>query len=107
MFDISTINKRYFGIKLTVTDEEDKQHSVTLEVEPPKIKALKNLLAISKASNEDSMDELSNGVQKMLSKNKAKYIVPMEYIDNLDYDELQEILTAYFDWMAQTRKEKN
>ena len=107
MFDISTVGKRYFGIKLVVTDGSDKEHAVQLEVEPPKLKTLKRLVAISKAATEDSMDELAGAVRELLSKNRTKYKVPDEYIDELDYDELVGILTAYFDWLKQSRESPN
>jgi len=107
MFDISTVSKRYFGIKLIATDEDDKAHSIELEVEPPKIKALKSLMAVSKAANEDAMNELAESVRKMLSKNKSGYKVPIEYIDDLNYDQLQDIMTEYFGWMAKAKNDPN
>lgn len=107
MFDISTISKRYFEIKLTVTDNEEKVHNATLEVEPPKVKALKKLFAISKAAKEDAMDELSEAVRKLLSKNKSHYDVPMEYIDDLNFDQLQEILRSYFNWVSEKKNSPN
>lgn len=107
MFDISTINKRYFDIKLTATDENDQVHSVRLEVGPPKIKALKKLIAVSKVEDENAMDELAEAIQKMLSKNKSGYKVPMEYIDALDLDELKGILKAYFEWLAEAKNDPN
>jgi hypothetical protein len=112
MFDISTVSKRYFGIKLTVTDNKDRTHSVELEVEPPKIGALKKLMAVGKAASKDdksseTMDDLANAVRDMLSKNKAGYVVPMEYIDALDFDELVQILDAYFNWLGNEKSSKN
>jgi len=112
MFDITTISKRYFGIKLSYIDEEEKAHVAQLEVSPPKIKVLKKITALSKArkvdgedaENQDVMAELSEAVKSLLSKNKNEYKVPMEYIDDLDFDQLQGILTAYFEWLS---KEKN
>jgi hypothetical protein len=107
MFDISTINKRYFGIKLTITDDEDKERSIEIEVEPPKVKVLKNLMKVRKTANEDAMNELSEAIRKMLSKNKANYIVPIEYIDELDSDQMVEILNAYFEWLGKEKNSKN
>jgi len=112
MFDINTVSKRYFGIKLSYIDEEEETHTAQLEVEPPKIKVLKKITALSKmrkndsedSENQDVMAELSEAVRTLLSKNKNEYKVPMEYIDDLDFDQLQGILTAYFEWLA---KEKN
>jgi hypothetical protein len=107
MFDISTISKRYFKIKLTAIDDSNEKHSIELEVEPPNVKALKSLTAISKAADDEAIDELTEAVQKMLSKNKSGYKVPMEYIDALNFDELQGILAAYFGWLADTKNSPN
>ena len=121
MFDISTVSKRYFGIKLTVTDDSGKTHSLQLDVEPPKVKVLKRLFATFKrastaAVNKDGtdnpkeaeidadiFDDLSETVLKILNKNKAHTKVPEEYIDDLDLDQLLEIVTAYFDWLGKTK----
>jgi hypothetical protein len=63
MFDVSAISKRYFSIKLTATDDDEKEHSVQLDVGPAKVKALKKLVSVSKAAkddaSEDAMDELA------------------------------------------------
>ena len=107
MFDVSSVSKRYFVVTLTITDNDDKTHSITLEVEPPKLKMLKKLMAIKKTANEEAMDELSEAIRQMLSKNKAKYKVPDEYIDELDYDEMNELLTEYFDWLCKEKNSKN
>jgi len=112
MFDFNTVSKRYFGIKLSYIDEEEKVHTAQLEVEPPKIKVLKKITALSKArkvdgedaENQDVMAELSEAVRNLLSKNKGEYKVPMDYIDDLNFDQMQGILTAYFEWLS---KEKN
>ena len=98
MFDVTTVSKRYFDIKLNDT---------RLEVEPPKVKTLKKILALSKVRNEDAMDELAEAVRILLSKNKSGYKVPDELVDGLDLDQLNAILTAYFEWLAQEKKDPN
>ncbi len=98
MFDISTVSKRYFGIKLG---------DLSLEVEPPKIKALKKITALSKSRDEDAMDDLSTAVGMILSKNKSGYTVPDSVIDDLDLDQMNEILTAYFEWLAKSKNSPN
>jgi len=98
MFDISTVNKRYFAIKIG---------DLILEVEPPKVKTLKKITALSKAKNEDAMDELSQAIGIILSKNKAGYKIPDEMIDELDLDQMNEILTAYFEWLSKEKNSKN
>jgi hypothetical protein len=107
MFNVSSINKRYFGLKLTVTDDEGKEHSIQLEVEPPKLKTMKRLVAMGKTASEDSMDELADTIHDILNKNKSGTKVPDEYIDELDFDELIGIMTAYFEWLNQSKNDPN
>ncbi len=98
MFDISTVNKRYFGIKL---------NNIELEVEPPKIKALKKITSLSKSNDEDAMDNLASAVTMILNKNKTGFKVANELIEELDLDQLTSILTAYFEWLGKERESKN
>ena len=107
MFDISTVSKRYFSIKLTVEGDGGKEKGIELEVEPPKVKTLKKLVSVSKVAKEDSMDELAAAVQELLSKNKEGHKVQMEYIDNLDLDQLLQILLAYLGWVAKSKSDPN
>lgn len=98
MFDINTVSKRYFNIKIG---------DLTLEVEPPKVKVLKKITSLSKTKNEDAMDDLAEAVRLILSKNKSKHEVSEKIIDELDFDQLEQILSAYFDWMAKTKNSPN
>lgn len=98
MFNISTVSKRYFSIKIG---------DLTLDVEPPKLKALKKITSLAKARNEDAIDDLAEAVVMILSKNKANYKVPDELIDELDLDQMNQILTAYFEWLAKTKNDPN
>ncbi|MFA0816026.1 MAG: hypothetical protein ACC608_09595 [Anaerofustis sp.] len=113
MFDISIMNRRYFEICFTVTvededgNEQPEQKRIELKIEPPKMKTLKRLIRISKADREDSMDELTEAVRLLLNKNKSGYIVSMDIIDSLDFDELLEILNKYFDWLGAEKKSPN
>lgn len=108
MFDISSVNKRYFDIRLSLTDEEGNTvKSIQLEVEPPKLKLLKELMAVQKSSDENAMDDLTEAIRKMFSKNKSRFNVPAEFIDDLDSDQMHEILSAYFDWINKEKSSKN
>jgi hypothetical protein len=98
MFDISTVNRRYFVIKL---------NDLKLEVEPPKLKVLKKITSLSKSRDEDAIDDLAEAVRMILSKNKKKYVVPSEIIDELDLDQMSDILTAYFEWLGKEKTSKN
>lgn len=106
MFDVSQIAKRYFDIRLTVKDD-DGEHKIELQVEPPTVKQLNNLVAVSKADPADAIPELREAVRSILSKNKTGYKVPTEYVNNLDIDQLKGILTAYMAWVGKEKQEKN
>jgi TPP-dependent 2-oxoacid decarboxylase len=95
MFDLNAVNRRYFSIKL---------NDLELEVEPPKLKALKKITSLSKSRNEDAMDDLVEAICMLLSKNKNKYIVSEDIVGDLDLDQMTAILTAFFGWLD---KEKN
>lgn len=98
MFNINTVSKRYFSIKIG---------DLALDVEPPKLKALKKITSLAKSRNEDAIDDLAEAVGMILSKNKANYKVPDELIDELDLDQMNQILTAYFEWLAKTKNDPN
>jgi thymidylate synthase ThyX len=112
MFDVSQIQKRYFEIRLTVETEdgqtEDGQtNTVELQVEPPTVKQLERLTSVAKADASEVLEELRDAVGSILSKNKARYRVPDAYIENLDFDQLSGILTAYMQWVAEEKQAKN
>lgn len=98
MFDLSTISKRYFNIKIS---------EVVLDVEPPKIKTLKRIMSLSKSRDASAIDDLTAAVVMVLSKNKTGYVVPEDLVDELDLDQLNEILTAYFGWLVETKNLPN
>lgn len=98
MFDISSISKRYFQVKLN--------NGVQLNVEPPKIKTLKKLIASSKVKDEDAIDELTESVKLLLDKNKEHRKVDEE-VENMNYDQLTAVLNQYFDWLGKVKKSKN
>jgi hypothetical protein len=107
MFDTSTISKRYFPIKLTVTGDDNQEHCIELEVEPPKMKTLKKLVAIKKEDGTAVVGELNDVVGEILSKNKSGYKVPQEYVESLDYEQIAQILDAYFSWLNQEKNSPN
>jgi hypothetical protein len=99
MFDISLVSKRYFEVKF--------ENGLSLKVEPPKLGVIKKITALSKTRNEDAMDDLAEAVKMILSKNKNGYKVTDEIIDEIDFDQLNEILTEYFEWLAKTKNTPN
>lgn len=98
MFDINTISKRYFSIKIG---------ELVLEVEPPKLKTLKKVTALVKVKNKAAMEDLAEAVKMILSKNKAQYKVSDEIIDELDFDQMNEILSAFFEWLGKNKNDPN
>lgn len=98
MFDVNTVNKRYFSIKL---------NNLELEVEPPKLKQLKKIMSLSKVRDEDTLKDLAEVIRMILSKNTKRYIVSEEIIDDLDLDQMNDILAAYFDWLGKEKTSKN
>jgi len=108
MFDISTVNKRYFGVKLQATnDEDDAIKYINVEVEPPKLKVLKKITSLSKSREEDAINDLTEAIKMILNKNKAKVKVPDEFIDELDLDQMNELLTTYFEWLNKSKNSPN
>jgi len=95
MLDLNTINKRHFDIKL---------NELTLQVEPPKMKTLKKVLALTKTKSEETMDELAEAIRLILSKNSKGHQVSTEIIDELDYDQMLMIIEEFFKWMHEARK---
>jgi len=99
MFDLSAVNKRYFDIKL---------NDLVLEVEAPKVKTLKKIVNLATNSKkEEGLDSMTDAVLTLLKKNKGNKKVPMEIIDELDFDQMNEIITAFFEWLTGEKNSKN
>lgn len=107
MYDMTKIKTRYFEVVLP--------NSKRLLVEPPKIKALKKILSLSKSvdkgedglTKEDILD-LVEGLALALSKNKQGYKVTIEFIENeLNITQTIGLLTEYFKWVNEIQESKN
>ncbi len=116
MYDITCVPKRYFPVKLTAKDGGGKLHTTVVEVEPPRLRTLREMFDIVEHSQnvqdngspaKNVIAELRDAIRKMLSKNKAGYKVPDEYVEAMDIDQMEGLFTAYFSWIAETKKEKN
>lgn len=105
MFDIKGVNKRYFGITLYL-EEDEKEKSVSINVEPPKVKTLKKLTSLANSSEDKVIDELEEAIIELLSKNKERIKIN-EYVEELTIDEMTELLTAFFKWLNEEKKAKN
>lgn len=99
MFDINTISKRYFEITIN--------EKIRLEVEPPTIKTLKKIIALSKSLDEEVMDDLVNAVKLVLDKNRSGYVVATDIVEELNLDEISQILSKYFEWLEATKGSPN
>ncbi|TFI13722.1 hypothetical protein E4P35_11005 [Thiopseudomonas sp. 4R-3cl] len=105
MFDMREIVKRYFKVTLP--------SGLELELEPPKMKVLRKLMRLAKASQsddftEDQLDELIEAVAIMLSKNNKKHkITAQEVEDMLDLDNMLDLVIAYFNWVEEISDSKN
>ena len=108
MFDIGTVNKRYFEVRLQVTnDEGEVTNNIKVEVEPPKLKVLKKITSLSKSRQEDAINDLTEAIEMLLNKNKAKSKVQDEFIEELDLDQMNELLTEYFEWLNKSKNSPN
>lgn len=98
MFDVNNIKRRYFKIKIG---------QLILDVEPPKVEVLKKVTELSKANNETIMSDLAEAIKLILNKNKTRYKVSDEVINDLDLDQMKAILVAFFNWVRDERNSKN
>ena len=95
MFDVNLINKRYFEIKVGTT---------ILEIEPPTKKMLNKITSLRSVKDEEATDGLYEAVVMILNKNKAGKKILDKTVEEFNYDQVNAILTAYFEWLS---KEKN
>lgn len=102
---MSKIKTRYFTMKL--------KNGKILNIEPPKLKVLKKISALSKIEEtgelkEKDIENLSEAVSLALSKNKQKFKITAEQVeDDYDIDEILSLLNNYFEWINSTHNEKN
>jgi len=108
MFDVKKVNHRYFEVKLSITNENgEEEKSIDVEVEPPKIKILKRIMGVAKIKDEDAIEELTECVRLLLNKNKRKITIQEEYIDEMDFDEMQNLILEFFIWLGKTKELPN
>lgn len=105
MYDMTKLQKRYFDVKFT--------NGKILNIEPPKLKVLKKIAALSEVKNTEDLGEkdienLTEAVSLALSKNKQNFKISTEQIENnYDIDEIVDLLNAYFDWVNSIQNSKN
>ena len=110
MFDVSQVGRRYFAVRLAATDEEGKTRTIDLDVLPPTVKMLHQLAEVASATDGSTdmvvIEELRDTMSRVLSHNRTG-LKADEYVDAMDLDQLQAVLTAYFEWVGQERSAKN
>ena len=95
MFDLNNIITRYFTLSINNTQ---------LEVEPPRVKTLKKLIAVQKSEDYDAFIEV---MSEVLSKNRQKKKITVEMLDGIDVDVLNEISVQYFTWLSEVKNNPN
>jgi hypothetical protein len=102
MLDLTTVNRRYFPVKL---------NGRVLEVEPPKLKTLNKLVGISKAASNGDIDaftEMTPLIAQLLSKNKKNIrISPAAVEENLDSDSMVLLLSEFIAWINREKSDPN
>ena len=95
MLDLNKVNRRYFDIKIG---------DLSLKVEPPKMKTMKKVLDLSNCKYEEAIEDLAEAIRLILSKNSKSYQVPIEIIEELDFDQMKMIIEEFFKWINEARK---
>lgn len=105
MYDMTKFRTRYFNMKL--------KNGRVIDIEPPKMKVLKKISALSETKDSEDLSEndianLTEAVALALNKNKQGYKVTASNIED-DYDilEIVNFLTAYFNWVNSIQNSKN
>lgn len=99
MFDVNSITKRCFDIKIK---------DLVLEIEAPSLSTMKKILALTMEINESSMEDLEEAVEMILNKNTANHIVSKEMInDELDFDQLKAIILKFLQWVLTNKQSPN
>lgn len=105
MYDMTQIKRRYFIIKLI--------NGKVLNVEPPKMKVLKKITSLSDVEDKNNVNQvdienLISALSLALSKNKENYKISDEWIEeNVNFDDTQELLKQYFEWVGEIYNLKN
>lgn len=102
MYDMSKVRRRYYDLKLL--------NGKVLNIEPPKLKVLKKISALSKIKDDnnitdDELNNLSEALSIALSKNKQNYKISVEQVEDwFNIDEILDLLTDYFEWINSEQK---
>ncbi|MEF9990372.1 MAG: hypothetical protein RR292_07690 [Christensenellaceae bacterium] len=101
MLDLTTLQKRYFEVKLTFRKTE-----MVLYLLPPKLKTLKRLMNVVGGGRE--ADEMIAITSEILSHNKTGFAITEDMIgDSLTIEELTLLLKMYFMWVKEAEQDPN
>jgi nitrate/nitrite-specific signal transduction histidine kinase len=111
MFDMNSINKRYWDVKLIFdTDEKDgtgETSEMFLSVECPKLKTLRKITELAK-DKEKLVENLCSAMSLALSKNKQCKQITADFIEEkFDIDDINALLTSYFEWVKGVKNSPN
>jgi len=99
MFDMKNINKRYWDVKFT--------NGLFLSVECPKLKTLRKITDLTK-DRENIVENLCGALALALSKNKQGKKITSDFIEeNMDIDDINSLLTSYFEWIKCVKSDPN
>ena len=102
-YDMVAVKSRYFHAVLRAQMDDGTEKVITVDALPPKLKFIRKLAKVA-TDKETGIDELRDAVAKIFSRNKDGIRVPSEFIDEFDEDGLTGICQAYFEWVADTKK---
>ena len=92
MYDMTKLKTRYFDIKLRT--------GKILNIEPPKLKVLKKIAALSEVKDTDDLGEKD-------IENLTEAVALEQVEDNYDIDEIMDLLDNYFKWVNSIQNSKN
>ncbi|WNX85255.1 hypothetical protein RWV98_02975 [Agathobaculum sp. NTUH-O15-33] len=101
MYDLTAVRRRYFKVKLS--------NGRVIDLEPPKLKTLNRLVHVAKGGQEpEELDETFELFSRLLSKNKQHYRICAAQVEEwFDWDEMIGILTEFFGWLNQEKRDPN
>lgn len=106
MYDMTSLITRYFTVKF--------RNGLQLDVEPPKLKALKKILKVASVDTnnlkdvENMFEDMTEALSIALSKNKQNRKMTVDEIDDLlDIDEIIDLLNHYVVWIERINSSKN
>jgi hypothetical protein len=100
MFDINSVNVDHFKINL--------DNNEVIDINPPKIKVLKKIMALTKVTDETAINEVSIALQMILNSNKQGKVFDDNYIDEkFTLQNMKEFLKEYFKWVSSIKNSPN